>query len=458
MRIRTLCLAPCALTVLTAAPAFGDFEGANREYTAGHFEVAHTQFLALAELGDCTSQFNLGAMALKGQGGPVDRGSAVGWLRAAAGNGCQPLVGGKADSLAAHLSDDQQRTAADIVARYGRDALHAQGVVDPDFGCQGETTASALQTPTPEYPHLSGPRPTRALVITKLTIGVDGRARDPEIVLAIPDAAFGAAAVEAWLNSRFTPASLAGKPVESRVQAKLVFSTERSDAIGDMPALRQAHTAADAGDPAAAYLFGLAATFDPSLGIAAGRATELVLDAARDGQPEAQYWVGSQLHSTAACRGGGADGSVWLTHAAAGGNASAQLLLASTFLGGTPSEAQVQQARALLEQAAAADSYYVRKHVVALLAASPLPALRDPPTALALAVKLLAGNIQSDPQMFEAVAAAYAANGDFRNAVAQQQVALRKAQNLGWDTHAMNDRLAAYRGGKSWQGELLAPG
>ena len=40
------------------------------EYNAGHYEVAHAQFLALAELGDCPSQFNLGAMALKGQGVP----------------------------------------------------------------------------------------------------------------------------------------------------------------------------------------------------------------------------------------------------------------------------------------------------------------------------------------------------------------------------------------------------
>jgi hypothetical protein len=32
------------------------------------------------------------------------------------------------------------------------------------------------------------------------------------------------------------------------------------------------------------------------------------------------------------------------------------------------------------------------------------------------------GEIQSDPQMFEAVGAAYAANGNFRQASAQQQM------------------------------------
>ena len=76
---------------------------------------------------------------------------------------------------------------------------------------------------------------------------------------------------------------------------------------------------------------------------------------------------------------------------------------------------------------------------------------------MSLARKLLAGEIQSDPQMFEAVAAVYAANGDFRGAVAQQRAAMRKARDLGWNTRVMDQRLGDYRGGRAWQGELFAP-
>jgi hypothetical protein len=97
----------------------------------------------------------------------------------------------------------------------------------------------------------------------------------------------------------------------------------------------------------------------------------------------------------------------------------------------------------------------VRKHVTALLAASPIDAVRDPPTALAVAMKLSAQPIQSDPQMFEAVAAAYAANGDFHHAVVQQQRAVVKAQNLGWHTHLLEERLAAYRHGNAWHGDVF---
>src|SRR5579871_5452215 len=85
---------------------------------------------------------------------------------------------------------------------------------------------------------------------------------------------------------------------------------------------------------------GLAATLDASLGIPSARATQMLLDSARAGYAPAQYWVGSQLRATAACHPH-ADGSVWLAHAAAAGNAAAQLMLANDLLSASPGEAQI---------------------------------------------------------------------------------------------------------------------
>jgi TPR repeat protein len=90
--------------------------------------------------------------------------------------------------------------------------------------------------------------------------------------------------------------------------------------------------------------------------------------------------VGSELHATAVCHSQ-VNGAVWLRHAADGGSASARLMLATDLLSADPSAAQAAQARSLLERAATSDSFYVRKHVVALLAASPLDSVRDPGTA-----------------------------------------------------------------------------
>jgi len=454
MRMRALSTASAAVALLAAPAAPADFEAAMRDYNAGRYTAAHAQFLALAELGDCSSQFNLGAMALKGQGGPQDAASGVGWLQAAAGNGCEQLIGNKLPGLAARLSPQQAQTAAAIVARYGHAALLAAGVADPDFNCPGSTRARVLSSPTPEYPSRAAAVREAAIVIAALTVGVDGLARDPEILLAVPADGFAAAAIEAWLNTRFTPATRNGRAIESRLEAKTLFAIEGGGTYVDADAFRLARTAVDAGDGQAQYLLGLTATIDPALGISSARGGQLLIGAARGGDSDSQYWVGSQLRASVACHPQ-ADGAVWLRHAAAGGNAAAQLLLAGDLLRTSPSAAEVAEARELLEKAAGADSYYVRKHVTALLAASPLEAARDPPTALAVANKLTAGDIQSDPQMFEAVAAAHAANGDFRAAVTQQQIAIQKARDLRWETRAMSERLSEYRHDRPWRGDLL---
>ena len=438
---------------LAAVPARADFPSALREFNAGHYEAAQAQFLALAELGDCSSQFNLGAMALKGQGGPKDTGGGVGWLEAAAGNGCAQLVGEKLAPLKARLTEAESRAAEGIVGRYGHEALRTQGVLSPSFTCPGETPASVLESPAPESP--PGRSRENAIVIVGLTVGVDGRARDPETLLALPESGFPAAAVEAWLNARFAPATRAGAPVESRLEAVRVFEVAASGGLAASELYRSARQRADAGDAASRYLVGLSATLDSSLGVPYAQAGQMLLTSARDGDARAQYWVGSQLRTSAACHPQ-ADGAIWLRHAAAGGSAAAQLLEAQQLLAGQPSAAQIAQARELLTRAARADDYHVKKHIVVLLAASPYEAVRDAPAALTLAKQLAAGEIQSDPQMFEAVAAAYAASGDFRLAAGQQQVAIRKAQSLGWNTRAMSERLATYRASKPWRGELLA--
>ena len=444
-------LAAPALTVANAAPA--DFQAALAEYHAGHYEAAHAAFLSLAELGNCSAQFNLGAMALHGEGGPKDLGSGAGWLQAAAGNGCSTLVGSHLTELTAKLSPDEARAAAEIMARYGPEALKEQGVVDPQFICGDVTQPRSTQATAADTPAADRGKRQPAIVITALTVGADGRARDPEILLAVPDERFAASAVEAWLNSLFTPAQRGGGAVAARLEAKTSFAD--SAPLADAEVIRRARPAADAGDGAAAYLIGLAALHDSSLGISGAHAEQLLLGAARDGNPDAQYWVASQLRASGACHPH-TDGGVWLRHAAAGGNAAAQLLLAHDLLAGAPSAAQTAQARALLAQAGRADAYYVRKHVTALLASSPLDAVRDPPTALELARQLAAGDIRSDPQMYETVAAAYAANGDFHEASAQQQLALQKARGLGWNTGPIAERLDAYRHGQTWRGDLLA--
>jgi hypothetical protein len=57
--------------------------------------------------------------------------------------------------------------------------------------------------------------------------------------------------------------------------------------------------------------------------------------------------------------------------------------------------------------------------------------------------------------MFEAAAAAYAVNNDFRSAVGAQETAIKKATKLYWNTSLMDDRLVTYRAAKPWFGDLF---
>jgi hypothetical protein len=55
----------------------------------------------------------------------------------------------------------------------------------------------------------------------------------------------------------------------------------------------------------------------------------------------------------------------------------------------------------------------------------------------------------------ETLAAAQAANGQFKQAVEQQQNAIRIAAKLLWNTRLMEERLTSYRAGKLWTGDLF---
>lgn len=455
MTHRMLLTAVAAFALLVTAPARADFNTAVKDYKAGNYPAARGEFAAMAELGDCSSQFNLGAMLVHGQGGPKDVGTGAGWLQTAASNGCEKLVAAQLTAVQGHLSAEEQRTAAALVARYGRDALHAQGIVDPDLECRGEVPPAAQQAPTPEYPPGDVQTRRSGIVIAELTIGTDGRARDPQILVAEPGPAFAASAVEAWLNTRFVPATRNGVPVQARVQARQLFSIATSAPPWDQGAYQGARQAADAGEPRAEYLVGLTATVDPSIGVDLAHGRELLMWAARDGYAPAQYWIATRLRAVSSCHGQ-PQGAAWLKHAADGGDAAAQMLRATDLLGGSPSAEAVSEARGLLERAAASSDYYVMKHVVALLAAGPVTGARDPATAQQVAARLAAGPIQSDPQMFEALAAASAANGNFAEAATREQAAVSRARELNWDTLAMQQRLAAYRAGRSWQGDVFA--
>jgi uncharacterized protein len=440
------------------APA-GDFLTAYKAYTEGHYDEARAEFLQLAQLGNAGSQFDLGAMALHGQGGPKDLGAAVGWLTAAADNGDTQLAPEKLAQVRATLTDEQLRTAEDIVSRYGHAGLlkTVLPAAHADARCSDIVRARFLQVDSrpQNYPWWGQSRLEDGFVIVEVSVGADGVARDPEVLMAAPSQAFPPSAVHIAMTARYQPATRAGRPIESKFSFKLQY-VMHGGSLWNLPKLKNVRELAAQGVPAAEYLVGLAATLDGSLQMSAEQAQALLLSAAQGGDARAQYWEATRFMDLGACESSN-KALPWLDAAAGAGHAGAQLALAMQLLQGTPGAEQLTHARSLLENASASDDFYVRTHVTALLAASPFEAVRDAGKARTVAEKLDKDPMPSDPQLFEAIAAACAANGDFEKAAARQERAIGEAESLQWtNLGEMQARLAAYHASKPWTGDLFA--
>jgi TPR repeat protein len=446
-----------SVTMLSVSPLHADFKAAVKDYNDGRYEQAKSEFLTLAALGDAPSQFNLGAMALQGQAGPKDPGSGVGWLQAAVENGSREITDEKLAQLNSQLTDTQRETAADVLKHYGRAAI-AQTVLPMPAGnlCPDVTQPRRLNYISGQYPWKDARHSKNGFVILQLTVGTDGIPRDPEVLMTMPGEDFVEPAMQVWMQARFEPAQRAGQPVESRLMFKVDYKMIEGGTLWDYGELKALREQAIAGDPDAEYQIGLAATLDSSLGIPRQQGLRQLVLAAKGGVPRAQYWVAMSYIRQAGCQK--VEKSVpWLRAAAAAGNGSAQVTLARGLLQGEPGPAQIAEAKALLEQAAHTDDVYVAKHVIALLAASPLPELRDPAGAALAATHLGKPAFEIDPQVFEAIAAAHAAKGEFYEAVSAQQRALHKAEVLHWSgTAAMQERYDSYRQGRPWTGDLFA--
>ena len=447
-------LGVCALLACTAARA--DFRWAMNQFDAGHYDAARAEFLALAALGDGNSQYNLGAMTLKGQGGPASKGTGVGWLLAAAENGYQELSADKLHSLKASLSEAELHEAQQVLDVYGHEALLRTTLPSGDLVCPG--LAPDRPKPTNEPLHAFMTTHT-ALILVEFTVGADGHLRDPELHSAISDMTADALApllFELLFRSRWLPLTLNKAPLDRRLTIIVRAYASSDGAKGQVGQMDKLRTAAEAGDVDAAYLFAELKSFNGPQA-QSNRTRDFMLIAAQAGHPKAAHEVARRFDGLSLCNKGVDPRKLpWLRYAAAAGEASADLDLAQALLSQTPSADQLAQVKSLLQGASTSDNFHVKKHAVALLAASPIEGIRAPEAALAAAQSLSKSPIQSDPQMFEAVAAAHAANGDFAQAEAQQQIALTKAEALGWNTRFIEERLDAYHNKRAWYGDVFA--
>lgn len=450
----------CTLIPLASS---ADFVAAIESYRAGKYGEARAQFQELAELGNGASQFNLGAMYLRGEGIDADPGVAIGWLRASVENGYDGIALGRLQEGEAQLSEQQRRSVGEIVGRYGREALRERVLPRYDsLLCKHDYAApSSLQLAKPYYPPLARTRSNRGLVagsgivIVDFIVGVDGVPRDPQVVAAAPTRIFDKEALRAAMRSRFTPARLDGKPVERRYAIRSSFRMGSSSVWND-ESIEQIKRRAEEGYTDAQFVVGLLGVLDAELQIPKEQAQRFMLSAAQAGNADAQYWIAEDLARNGDCNDDSSKSRVWLQQAARSPLIPAKLAWAYALLGDPTAAKNVSDLQALLTDIIAGENPHALKHATVLLSGVSAPQLQDKARALQAAAKLDKLQAELDPQVSEAIAAAHAANGDFQQAVKYQQRALRTAADLEWNTQLMRQRLAEYRASKAWSGDLFA--
>lgn len=447
------------LALVVGVPVHADFSTALGQYQAGQYTAARQEFRRLAALGNPAAQHNLGTMALHGQGGPADHGEAYGWFSAARENGNHELTDGQFADLRAKLSPADEARAAQIVARFGNAALSAN-VLPPKVGSAGcaryVPPSMRFEAPAP-FAHAAREAGRSGVGIVSYTVGTDGVARDPVLVATLPAPPFGQPAVDSVLHSRYSPATFDGAPVAAQAWHHVGFKlTAGVASIWSRDILAGLKATAVRGDLPSLYLYGVIARLDPSLGESPGNADAIILEAAQGGNADAQYWIAMTLAESRRC---GADRSLpWLRAAADGGHVVARVALGERLLEGQPDAASVAEAKALFAGVVGSTNAWALKHAIAHLASSPVAALRDAPVALRAAATLFVKdrNYSQDPQTFDALAAARAANGDFKGAARAQLQAIEAAGKLEWNPSRMYERLATYRSNAMWFGDLLA--
>jgi uncharacterized protein len=444
---------------LAAIPAWADLYSARVAYKKGDLARAFEQFKELAELGQPDAQFSLAAMYARGEGVTQNNVFAHAWASLASQNG-----EAKGKALAKHLELDltptSLRISSEIQAQFSQATLNTR--LMPRIFKSKEYEDRDPVRPSkpfiPSYPEDARRQGVQGEVYVEFVVAPDGHPRIPRILYALPSGFFEPAVRESVMRSSYLPARINGQAISTSVSVMYNFTVPGISIDSYHGLERQVHETelkAQAGDPQAQMLYGMMIAGLPQVKGTYNQALPWFLKAAQAGAPYAQYQIGTGLLQGRGCQCDSSKGEIWLQKAAQADQADAQVSLAEYLLKGESTRESVTGAVVWLERAAKQGNGSAKLLLSGILAASPLPEMRDPPRALTLA-ESLEHDYKIDPSFWEIRAAANASRGDFKAAVKAQSKAVSEATHLGWDLAQLRQRQSLYESGQPWTGNLLA--
>ncbi len=434
-------------------PARPSYVEAVEAYGAGDLVTAQREFAVMARLGHRTSQYNLAVMLLKGEGGQEQPTEAFAWFSVAAEAGDESAQRALTTMSPRAIDKDRER-AAEIRSQYGIEAnlerlLQLTNQFEP-------LEIKWTRWPALQYPYMARKLSREGWVVAEAQFGPHGEPKDPRIVFAENEADFTVPTIFGIQNGRRKDKAGGGRPPLYGV-IPVQFQGYRTSATYavDLTHLEALCGEAEIGNPRTEVLCGLVTAYQK------GNSPEkretgyrTIIRATLAGQPDAALLVGAALASIDE-EPRRTEGLKWWEVAAQNGSNAARARVVDSWLRARPvSEATLVRVKRWMERIVAGDDDWAIKHVAAIWATHPDARVRDPSKAIALLPRLeYRGRV--DPQIFEIEAAARAIAGDKSRAIWAQDMAIKGAKLVDWDTGQMEERRERYKKGGAWFGDLI---
>jgi uncharacterized protein len=454
----------CAImTTLLPLTSRADLYSAAAAADKKDFERAFELYREVAEMGQPEAQENIAVMYVNGEGVKRDNVLGYAWAAVAVENGGGDAAKGIVAQLEPHLTTGARTRVAELQSKFGKEALEksllpvlAVRMDPPNPPSAQDCSMSRVANPDDYYPvearnqGISGD-----VLITNLVYG-DGRAHDPRATHSFPPDVFVVAGRAVALKNVLSPKKVGGVAVPCQIKYKVKFSVRAGGQADTLKAqIGATRERAKHGDPMAQLAYAIVIDNRWDLAEKGELPIWWYLKAAQAGIPAAQHIVGAYALSGTYVKQDEAKGLLWLNKAASAGNPDAQNELANYYLQKSPDAAALASAVDWFGKAVAGGSRDAQFYFAAMLATGADVVLRDPARSLDL-IEKAKPDFGMNPIWFEIRAAAYAGKGDFENAQKDQATAVSRAKKLGWNTAPLAARLAEYKSGKPWTGDLFA--
>ncbi|MGK0474099.1 MAG: TonB family protein [Candidatus Azotimanducaceae bacterium] len=418
-----------------------NFTEAMRLYKANEFEKAYVMFKRMAEMGYFPAQYNLGVMYSMGQYVAKDPIQGYAWLKLAEG---RVAVADDGINTVYVSFTDVQKKAADVAAEelaalYGTDTLSARLMPKPlaDEDCVPESVP--VSKTQPRYPPAALRKGVFGSVIVVFDVDDLGRTRNPSVLFG-PEI-FHEASLEAVDKFKYEP----NKPSRG-VMNRIVYEIRNVDKAHVQRQVDVFRKEADSGSAAAKYVYAVNVSYIDHFRPEHQVLNQYLVDAAQQGLREAQFMIGRNLLRGQGCEVDKPKGLAWLQQSAQLDYAPAQFLLANE----TADDPLKQDSSMVWLQNAADSKHYPSMLKLAWIYATSRDAkIRDPVLSLRLATEA-AGEYSDKITGWDTLAAAYAANGNFKKAIRFQKKAIKLANRRDWSIPSLEDRLDTYQHDIAW--------